>query len=561
MNNFFNTDSVTGEEYKDFIWERKNMFFGGEAQLPDAEMELTRDLSVIYVKKEFTDEELCKLPYYSIPKCYTLLNDEKEEKYQIQYLQTVPGLELSGENIVIGVIDTGIEYTNKVFRNLDGSTRILGIWDQTLQSDKSPEGLLYGTEFQREEIDAALRTEEPDKLIPTGDTNGHGTYVTSIAAGSAVEEEEFVGIAPEAEIAVVKLKPAKQYLKKFYRIREDALCYQENDILTAVFYLKRLAERKNKPLVVCMALGTNMGGHTGASPLERYMEEIGRRLYTAITVGSGNEADKRHHFMGKITSEEGVNMEISVGKANEGFCMEIWIDIPDVFAVSITSPTGQEIKHIPVWEEKKEYRFLFEKTEVDVVYKVMVRNTNSELIYLRFTNPVAGIWSVRVKPVKLAGGEFHAWLPVEKFTGSEVIFLHSDPDYTIMAPGNAKTLATAAFYDGKENSIAVNSGRGYTRNKLIKPDFAAPGIGVRGMDARGNIVIRSGSSPSTGITAGAEVLLMEWLVGQGAEPDSQQVKNLLILGAQRGSGFLYPNTKWGYGRLDLFSTFEQIRKL
>ena len=170
------------------------------------------------------------------------------EQVGVSRVQSLPGLELYGEGVLIGFIDTGIRYEDMVFRNLDGSTRIIAIWDQTIQSGKLPEYLPYGSEYTRDMIDEALRSEHPLEIVPTMDTNGHGTFVASVACGSADAENVFMGMAPEADIAVVKLKEAKQYLRDFYFIHSDAPCYQENDIMAAVYYLRMLAAGRRQPV-------------------------------------------------------------------------------------------------------------------------------------------------------------------------------------------------------------------------------------------------------------------------------------------------------------------------
>ena len=164
---------------------------------------------------------------------------------------------------MIGFIDTGIDYQNPIFRNVDGTTRIAGIWDQTIQEGTPPQGLVYGTEYTEEKINEALQRENPLEAVPSKDENSHGTFLASIAAGSENIENRFKGAAPEATLGIVKLKRAKQYLKDFYLIGDDAECYQENDIMLGIRYLTDLAKKKKIPLVLCIALGTNMGDHMG----------------------------------------------------------------------------------------------------------------------------------------------------------------------------------------------------------------------------------------------------------------------------------------------------------
>lgn len=142
-------------------------------------------------------------------------------------VQNYPTLQLKGRNILIGFLDSGIDYTNPVFQNLDNTTRIRAIWDQTVQTGTMPEHFSYGSEFTEEQINEALRSDSPFDLVPSTDETGHGTYAAALACGSAVPEEEFLGAAPEASIAVVKLKQAKQYLRDYYFIPSDAECYQK----------------------------------------------------------------------------------------------------------------------------------------------------------------------------------------------------------------------------------------------------------------------------------------------------------------------------------------------
>ena len=554
-------EQILSEEYQDFILGSYRSFWQQFLEGEECRIPLEYSFELVYLNRGQTGERtLYRFPYFSVPRCYTLQDMAVLEQTGIARVRAFPGLELSGENVILGFVDTGIRYEDPVFRNLDGSTRILSIWDQTVQEGTPPEGLPYGTEYRREQIDAALAGENPGEMVPSRDENGHGTFVASVACGGANVENQFLGAAPEAEIAVVKLKEAKQYLRDFYYINPDAVCYQENDIMAALYYLHHLALREQKPLVLCMAIGTSMGGHSGASPLSAYMEVLGNITNIVLAAGTGNEADKRHHYLGE--AEEGTveEMEIRVGDHIGGFGLEIWAEIPNIFTVSLISPTGQRSGTIPIRQWSGVYDFVFEQTRVYISYRILVEGTSSNLIFLQFDRPLAGIWRVRVEPLQLENGRFHAWLPMEEFLTGEVFFLRSNPDYTITGPGNVAAAATAACYNGADNSIAVSSGRGYTRTERIKPDFAAPGIQVTGVNLRGQFTARSGSSIAVAVTAGCQALLMEWMQRLGEEPDSVQIKNLLILGAVRTDEGAYPNREWGYGRLNLYQTFEAVRR-
>ena len=115
-------------------------------------------------------------------------------------------------------------------------------------------------------IDEALRSDDPLSLVPSVDETGHGTYAVSLASGGADAQQQFLGAAPEASIAVVKLKQAKKYLRNYYFIPEGAVCYQETDLMLGLRYLNDLADKLGLPLVVCITCCTSMGGHIGTLP-------------------------------------------------------------------------------------------------------------------------------------------------------------------------------------------------------------------------------------------------------------------------------------------------------
>ena len=168
-----------------------------------------------------------------------------------------------------------------------------------------------------------------------------------------------------------------------------------------------------------------------------------------------------------------------------------------------------------------------------------------------------------VEPLQVAEDVFHMWLPVTEFLQGDVYFLESNPDFTITEPGNTLTSMTVGFYNGVENSVAISSGRGYTRGRGIKPDFVAPGVNVTGAVLRNQFAERTGSSIAVGITAGAAALMLEWVIYvRGFQAaDSVQVRSLLSLGTDRIEGETYPNRTWGYGTLNLYQSFEELRRL
>ena len=560
-------ERILSEDYRDFIVSelRQNLFTNLITE-DTCTQEMQFIYESVYLEKEIADPiTFERFSYNSIPKCYTLIDMAAMTQAGITQIQNYPTLNLQGTGVMIGFVDVGIDYQNPVFRNIDGSTRIAGIWDQTIQSGTPPEGFAYGTEYRREQIDEALRSGNPLEIVPSVDTNSHGTFVASIAAGGVNEGEQFIGAAPDATIAMVKLKPAKQYLKEFYEIHTDAPCYQENDIMLGITYLNQLATELELPLVLCFALGTNMGGHSAVSPMTGLLEIYSVQANRAVVIGAGNEANERHHFLGRAENVNDVKtVEIRVAADVQGFCMELWTENPNIMAVTVVSPTGGSTGRIPIRrEETQEFPFVFERSTVSVDYRLFLERSNAELIFFRFNRPVEGIWKIIVEPVQVAEGVFHLWLPMTEFLENEVYFLESNPDYTITEPGSTITGMTVGFYNGNDNSVAISSGRGYTRGGVIKPNYVAPGVNVTGATTRNQFAERTGSSIAAAITAGACALLLEWIIYELGEEavDSIQIRNLLTLGTERNPGEVYPNRTWGYGRLNLYKAFDEIRRI
>ncbi len=556
-------DKVLSNQYRDFII--KNDIPPKIKKIPieeRCEEEIAYGYRCIYIEESLASPLTLSDFYYStIPSCYELLDLNSLNDAGILAVQNYPALDLKGENVLVGIIDTGIDYQNQVFKDIDGKSRILAVWDQTIQKGKPPVGFVYGSEYRKEEIDKALQSENPYQVVPTKDENGHGTFVASIAAGSSDTEATFLGVAPESKIAVVKLKEAKQYLREFYFAKEGAPCYQENDIMFAIKYLKQLADELKLPIAISIALGTNLGSHIGSSALSESLNDYALESSMAVVTGAGNLANKRQHYVNEEATTMDV-VEIQVGDNVEGFIAELWTNIPNILEVNIISPSGETVAPDRITRgEGEKYQFIFEGTIVYVDYRLLVEGTGSELVFMRFQQPTKGIWKVRVNPVDVIDERFHIWLTSQNQLTDDVFFLKPNPDTTINEPGNAWNPITVSYYNSTNNSTEINSGRGYTRTNNSKPDFAAPGVDVMGALPNRRYGSRTGSSPAIAITTGACALLLEWTVNKQKQENisTVQIKNLLIIGAKREEGTTYPCRNYGWGLLDLFNTFLKIR--
>lgn len=502
--------------------------------------------------------------YSAIPALYGLMQAETLVFDPANLAQTGsirvqnPPLSLQGAGVVIGFIDTGIRYELDVFRREDGSSRIMALWDQTIQDGEPPEGFLYGTEYTRAEIDRALQTEEPALLVPSTDTDGHGTQMASVAAGSIIDQGlTFRGAAPKADIAVVKVKGAKQYLRDYYLVADGAVAYQENDIMEAVSYLQQMAIALHRPVVIVLGIGTNLGSHNGTSPLASYLNSVARRRSRAVVVCGGNEGDKEHHYEHTVPD----TVEIRVPEDTKGFCMEMWGTLPDIYAVRLRSPGGETSLEIDFRsKEDRVIDFIFERTVVMVSNLIVERDAGEQLIFFRFEDPTPGIWNLQVYTTEgqKGMGTFHIWLPITEFMEKNVTFLSPSPDVTLTEPSNAERVITISAYNGISGGWFPESGRGFTKGGGIKPDLAAPGVQVPTI-----LGTATGASMAAALTAGCVAQFMEWAVVDGKIPtvESRGIKSLLIRGAGRSENIVYPDNRWGFGKLDINGTFATLARL
>ena len=525
---------------------------------------IDEDYEVAYYPREGLPElSLENFTYTSIPKCYGLLDKTALEVSGILNMQNQPALALKGDGVLIGFIDTGIDYTNPLFQYADGSTRILQIWDQTIQNGIPPVGISYGAVYSKEQINSALKSENPYEEVPTRDENGHGTFLAGVACGGENFENDFIGAAPHADIAVVKLKEAKQYLRDFFFVPDGVPAYEETDIMMAVSYLNGLAAIYNQPLVICIALGTNCGSHGTDSYLASYLNFICERRNRAVVVATGNEANARHHFQGRISGDmEYEEVEIDVEENMDGFFMELWADAPELYAVSVISPTGEQVPRIPVRFGTSEiYNFIFERTTITIDYRMETKEGANQLIFFRFLRPNRGIWRIRVYPQSTISGLYNIWLPMQQFTGGTVFFLRSNPDITLTTPAAARNVITVGGYNASNGSIYVNSGRGFTVDGRIKPDFVAPAVNVAGPGLRKNFVTYTGTSAAAAITCGACAQVLQWALVEQNQPkmSNTALKNMLIRGTKKSEQQNYPNREWGYGALDVYQAFRMLQ--
>ena len=217
--------------------------------------ELMNGYAVIVIREDRI-EELAGIPeveFIEKPKSLYFQTDVGRQVSCIDAVQTAP-YNLSGRGILIGIVDSGIDYENPDFRNEDGTTRVVSLWDQSI-TGRPPSGYATGSEYTQEEINAALA--EPDRtarsrIVPSRDTSGHGTAVAGIAAGNGRGSEGRIyrGAAPEAELLIVKMGTP----------RPDGFP-RTTELMLGVDYVIRKALGLRRPVAVNISFGNKYGSH------------------------------------------------------------------------------------------------------------------------------------------------------------------------------------------------------------------------------------------------------------------------------------------------------------
>lgn len=557
-------ERIVSEDYADLIIE-----YNGDVaifeEFPDRTVQIINDqYAFVHVPVNFITQDIVyRFGYGSLPTCFGIISESSLESSGVFRLRNIPVFNLRGQGVLIGIIDTGIEYTNPIFRYADNTTRIVSIWDQTISSGNPPSGMLYGTEFTREQINEALQSDDPLSVVPSTDENGHGTMLAGIAGGNEVPERGFYGVAPDVEFAVVKLKPAKRFLRNFFFIPENAVCFQETDILMGLIYLNNLSQRLQRPIVICIALGSSQGAHDGLGTLSTYVSVTASIPGVGIIVAAGNEGNARRHYSGRVDPSTGYDtVDLNVAENEPGFSMEIWGISPDIYSVDILSPSGEYIPRIVAGRnEHRVVNFIFEETIIYVDFQMVEGQSGEQLILMRFEKPSAGIWRFNVYESGGLNRGFNIWLPMAGFISEGTYFIRSDPYTTILTLGNALNSLTVTAYNDADDSLYLNSSRGFTTKNRIKPEVAAPGVNVLGPTLGGGFADFTGTSVAAAHTAGIAALIFEWGYIRGNIPlmSTVEMRNLLIRGARRDADAVYPNRDWGYGILDLYNVFDALR--
>ncbi|ADL51295.1 S8 family peptidase [Clostridium cellulovorans] len=502
--------------------------------------------------------------YVARPAVYTLQEVTPIDAAKINFLQLDLPLNLTGKGIIVGIIDTGIDYLNKEFMTPRGETRIECIWDQTIAgvNTKGSVRAAYGSVYIKQEIQKAINAsrdgKSPYEIVPSKDEIGHGTKMAGII-GATGDNPQIRGAVPECSFVVVKLL---QDLVTQDLLKNNFPMFDVSSIFTAIEFLYRYSLDVDKPIVIYLPLGTNLGNHKGEGILEQYIEQISQASGIVVVTGTGNQGGKGSHTSGTVLAVgETRAIDIFIPPEQKFLILEIWIDRPNIMSLDIISPSGESTGVIEALINSTEnYSFLFERTKIIVRHYLPEVNTGDQLISVRFFNITSGVWKLRVIGNSILDGTFNAWMLQEGINSERTRFIFADPYGTITSPGNSKIIVTVAAYNQSNNNILTYSGVADLADYEDVVDLAAGGINAMTVAPNNQVAVVNGTSVAAAVVAGVCAMLLQWGIIEGNYPYmySQTIKAYLMRGVSRRSGDIYPNPQWGYGMLNVRALFANI---
>ncbi|KPI50769.1 peptidase S8 [Clostridioides difficile] len=436
---------------------------------------------------------------------------------------------LTGKGTIIGIIDSGIDYTLPVFRDSDGRSKILYYWDQSIQGNP-PEGFREGTLYTNEDINNAI---DGNMYIPISTTSLHGTHVGGICAT----------IASDARIIVVRVG----------NIQTDVFSRSTEFMRAIKFILDRALELR-MPVTLNISYGSNEGSHRGTSLFEQYIDDMCLFWKNNIVVAAGNNADKGGHKRIRLRNNITEEVEFVVGEGEHILNINIWPDFVDDFSVHLVSPSNTQTQSISL--TSGEIRNTLGETRVTGYFYPIAPYSLTRRVTLQLSsntqiNP--GLWRIIFEPIDIVTGNVNIYLPTSEGLNRNTRFLIPTQELTVTVPGTASRVITVGSFNSRTDIVSIFSGEGDTQLGVFKPDLLAPGEDIISFLPGGTSGALSGTSMATPHVTGVCSLFMEWGIVNGNDLFlySQKLRALLLKGARRLTNQSYPNNSSGFGFLSL----------
>lgn len=476
----------------------------------------------------------------------------------------LPPYSLSGEGVLLGIIDSGLDAYNQVFFKEDGSSRVLKVWDQTMNSSDRPG---RGTIFSAEDIE--------NGEYNSVDASGHGTSVAYIMAGPYG--------AFNSDILAVKLGGVN-----------DGQFPRTTGFMKAVDFLVSEAAGLGRPIAINVSYGNNYGSHDGNELICQFMDEVAKSWKVNIICATGNEGGAGIHAHINLLSAGidtnapgytggiyGMNrnvpiVEFEIGEYEYSVNLQIWKYINDEISFELFDPSGSFVMSVD--SPNRYYSANNFRSNIYAYYGAGNPFSDKNEIFIQIVGEGgyvdAGIWTIRVIGDRVINGNIDLWLPDSAATNSNTSFVRPDEYLTLTVPSTASGCIAVGAYDVSTERPASFSGRGFNSSnrgatgqagygRMQKPDVIAPGVRINSVTTGDRPVVVTGTSFAAPFVTAAGALLMQWGIVLGNNPYmfGEILKSALIRGARQLEGYNTPNPVTGFGRLCLYkSLIAESRK-
>lgn len=528
--------------------------------------------AVLFVKKGRLEEVLKAFP--EITKIerefpFTLYNLEESSEAPNLKATEKGEVPLNGDGVIVGIIGTGIDYLSPSFMDEKGNSRILAIWDQSIEEGPIPETFYNGTEYTREDINKAIAAsnmgENPYDIVKHKDEVGHGTVIANIVGGRKVGESGVEGIAPKCEFIIVKVREATMENRVYWGLENyKGIVYGSSEGAASLGYINKMHQKYNKPTVMYITLGTNLGTHDGSTVGERFLSHFAEGRLFSIASSTGDQGDSPICAKSSFKTEEFEKViDIRVDENQENLFFTLDYIVPDKFSFGITSPNGEAIEKIPINPINGDKAVVtLGETTLQVQYFSETKDTGKQVLYFVLRNLVGGIWKLNIKKEEAIFGTVNLWLQQKQFSVGTTGFVDYTPFTTIMTPATANNMIVTASFNEIDNVLMKESGWGFTIDNRVSPTIATAAKNIVTVGLNNKPIVVSGTAVSGAILTGVLALLYQWGIVEKNDVNmySTKIKSYLIQGAIREQDKLYPNAETGYGVLDMKKLFEKLYK-